>query len=76
VPEWPYDDVGWIDTFLREAGTIPASAAIIGAIENALFGPFGIRVCQQPLTAERIVELIAAARSSAGATYALGFAPK
>jgi len=55
-----------------EAGTIPAAAAIIGAIENALIGPFGVHICQQPLTAERIVELITAARMSDGLTKAVG----
>jgi carbon-monoxide dehydrogenase large subunit len=51
-----------------EAGTIAAAAAIIGAIENALMKAFGVRVYQQPLTAQRIVELIAEAHPSNGAT--------
>jgi carbon-monoxide dehydrogenase large subunit len=37
-----------------EGGTIPAPAAIISAIENAL-SPFGVRFAEAPLTPERIV---------------------
>lgn len=40
-----------------EGGTIPASAAIISAIEDAL-SPFGVHIACMPLTPERIVELI------------------
>jgi len=43
-----------------EGGTIPASAAIIAAVENAL-RPFGVRITESPITPQRIVELIAAA---------------
>lgn len=43
-----------------EGGTIPAPAAIIGAIEDAL-SPFGVRFCEMPLTPERIVAALAAA---------------
>jgi aerobic carbon-monoxide dehydrogenase large subunit len=44
-----------------EVGTIPAAAAVIGAIENAL-SPFGVRITQTPLPPQRILELIAAAK--------------
>ena len=46
-----------------EGGTIAAIAAIVGAIENAL-SPFGVRITETPLSPQRIVELVAAARSS------------
>jgi carbon-monoxide dehydrogenase large subunit len=42
-----------------EAGTIPAIAAIIGAIENAL-EPFGVTIGEAPISPSRIVELIQA----------------
>ncbi|HEY1542198.1 MAG TPA: xanthine dehydrogenase family protein molybdopterin-binding subunit [Xanthobacteraceae bacterium] len=44
-----------------EVGTIPAAAAVIGAIEDALT-PFGVRITQTPLPPQRILELIAAAK--------------
>jgi carbon-monoxide dehydrogenase large subunit len=37
-----------------EAGTIPAAAALISAIEDAL-SPFGVRFADMPLTPERVV---------------------
>jgi carbon-monoxide dehydrogenase large subunit len=40
-----------------EGGTIPAAAAIVAAIENAL-QPFGIRCSDSPLTPERIVAAV------------------
>ena len=43
-----------------EGGTIPAPAAIIGAIEDAL-SPFGVRFSVMPLTPDRIVEELRAA---------------
>jgi carbon-monoxide dehydrogenase large subunit len=43
-----------------EGGTIPAAAAIIGAIEDAL-SPFGVHFAETPLTPERIVEALRAA---------------
>ncbi|HCS70351.1 MAG TPA: dehydrogenase [Rhodospirillaceae bacterium] len=43
-----------------EGGTIPAPAAIVAAVENAL-SPFGIRITDCPITPQRIVELINAA---------------
>ena len=45
-----------------EGGTIPAPAAIIGAIEDAL-SPFGVRFTEMPLPPDRIV----AALRNAGA---------
>jgi carbon-monoxide dehydrogenase large subunit len=43
-----------------EGGTIPAPAAIVGAIEDAL-SPFGVRFAEAPLTPERIVAALRAA---------------
>jgi carbon-monoxide dehydrogenase large subunit len=40
-----------------EGGTIPAAAAIIAAIENAL-SPYGVRLSESPITPQRIVELL------------------
>jgi aerobic carbon-monoxide dehydrogenase large subunit len=42
-----------------EGGTIPAIAAIIAAIENAL-APFDVKIAEAPISPSRIVELIAA----------------
>ena len=43
-----------------EGGTIPAPAAIVAAIEDAL-SPFGVRFAEMPLTPERIVAAMRAA---------------
>jgi carbon-monoxide dehydrogenase large subunit len=43
-----------------EGGTIPAAAAIIGAIEDAL-SPFDVHFAETPLTPERIVAALRAA---------------
>jgi aerobic carbon-monoxide dehydrogenase large subunit len=43
-----------------EGGTIPAIAAIIAAIENAL-SPFKVKIAEAPIAPSRIVELIAQA---------------
>jgi len=43
-----------------EGGTIPAAAALIAAVENAL-EPFGIRLTGSPITPERILELLRSA---------------
>jgi carbon-monoxide dehydrogenase large subunit len=43
-----------------EGGTIPAPAAIISAIEDAL-SPFGVRFAEMPLTPDRIVAALRAA---------------
>jgi carbon-monoxide dehydrogenase large subunit len=45
-----------------EAGTIPAAAAVISAVENALT-PFAIRLSQTPVTPGVLFEAIAAART-------------
>ena len=45
-----------------EVGTIPAAAAVISAIEDAL-APFGVRVAQTPLPPHRILQLIAQAKA-------------
>ena len=46
-----------------EGGTIPAPAAIISAVEDAL-APFGVRISESPVTPDRLVALIAAARDT------------
>jgi carbon-monoxide dehydrogenase large subunit len=51
-----------------EGGTIPAPAAIIAAIENAL-SPFAVRFAEMPLTPDRIVEAL----RKAGAYEKLGW---
>jgi carbon-monoxide dehydrogenase large subunit len=43
-----------------EVSTIPAAAAVISAIEDAL-APFGLRISQTPVTPQKLVELIGAA---------------
>jgi carbon-monoxide dehydrogenase large subunit len=47
-----------------ESGTVPAAAAIIAAVEDAL-RPFGVTVAETPILPERLVELIAERRASA-----------
>ena len=42
-----------------ETGTVPAAAAIVSAIEDAL-APFGVRISDYPVTPARIVELVRA----------------
>jgi carbon-monoxide dehydrogenase large subunit len=46
-----------------EAGTIPAAAALISAIEDAL-SPFDVRIGHFPLTPMKLVELIGAGRKA------------
>jgi carbon-monoxide dehydrogenase large subunit len=48
-----------------EGGTIPAIAALLSAVEDAL-SPFAIRIAEAPITPERIVALVNAAQSRAG----------
>ena len=48
-----------------EVGTIPAAAAIISAVEDAL-APFGVHIAQVPIMPYKLVELIAAARQAGG----------
>src|SRR4051794_1903059 len=45
-----------------EAGTIPAAAALISAVEDALT-PFGVRIGHFPLTPMKIVEMIRSGKS-------------
>ena len=40
-----------------EGGTIPAIAAIVAAVENAL-SPFGVTISEAPISPQRIVELL------------------
>jgi len=46
-----------------EGGTIPAPAAIIAAVEDAL-RPFGVRITQTPILPERLCQLIDAGMAS------------
>ena len=46
-----------------ESGTIPAAAAIISAIENAL-APFGVQIAQVPVRPEKLLALIRAGQSA------------
>lgn len=48
---------------IGEAGTIPAAAAVVSAVENAL-SPFRIRISQTPILPERLFNLIQAARAT------------
>ena len=51
-----------------EVGVIPAAAAVISAIEDAL-SPFNVQIAQMPVTPSKLVELIGRARArSKGAT--------
>ena len=47
-----------------ECGVIPAAAAIMSAIENAL-EPFGVQITETPLFPERVVDLIDAGKATA-----------
>src|SRR5215475_10601364 len=49
-----------------EGGRMIAPAAIASAVEDAL-APFGVRVDEVPLTPERIVKLVEAAREASSA---------
>ena len=49
-----------------EGGTLPAIAAVIAAVEDAL-SPFGVTIDETPISPMRIVELI---RKAAPETYA------
>jgi carbon-monoxide dehydrogenase large subunit len=48
-----------------EGGTIPAAAAIVAAIENAL-EPFGVKLNESPMTPDRILAAIGRARRACG----------
>ncbi|HLH91541.1 MAG TPA: xanthine dehydrogenase family protein molybdopterin-binding subunit [Xanthobacteraceae bacterium] len=45
-----------------EAGTIPAIATLLSAVENAL-EPFGVHITEAPITPQRIVALLAEAKA-------------
>jgi carbon-monoxide dehydrogenase large subunit len=49
-----------------ESGTIPAIAAIISAVENALT-PFGVKICEAPITPGRLIHLIQSSRPAEAA---------
>ena len=48
-----------------EVGTIPAAAALISAVENAL-SPFGVHIAQVPISPQKLIELIANGKSADG----------
>jgi carbon-monoxide dehydrogenase large subunit len=48
-----------------EVGTIPAAAAVISAVENAL-EPFGVHIAQVPIMPHKLIELITARRRERG----------
>jgi carbon-monoxide dehydrogenase large subunit len=48
-----------------EGGTIPAIAALLSAVEDAL-APFGVHIAEAPITPARIVALIGEARGRTG----------
>jgi carbon-monoxide dehydrogenase large subunit len=50
-----------------EVGVIPAAAAIISAIEDAL-SPFGVRIAQTPIAPYKLVELIGKGSANKSAT--------
>jgi aerobic carbon-monoxide dehydrogenase large subunit len=50
-----------------EVGVIPAAAAIISAIEDAL-SPFGVRIAQTPIAPYKLVELIGKGSANKAAT--------
>ena len=49
-----------------ETGTIPAAAAVISAVENALT-PFGVRISQTPIVPEALFNLIEKGRAGMAA---------
>ncbi len=49
-----------------EGGTIPATAAVISAVEDAL-SPFGVRITKHPISPQDIVEMIDAGRPAEAA---------
>jgi carbon-monoxide dehydrogenase large subunit len=49
-----------------EGGTIPAAACVISGIEDAL-APLGVTITEHPVSPQRLVELIAAARKTQAA---------
>ena len=49
-----------------EIGVIPAPAAVVSAVEDAL-APFGVRIAQMPITPHKLLEMIAQAKGSGAA---------
>jgi carbon-monoxide dehydrogenase large subunit len=49
-----------------EGGTIPALAAVVAAVEDAL-SPYGVRIDEVPITPGRIVQLVSEARRRSAA---------
>ena len=55
---------------MAEGGTIGATAAVANAVADAL-APLGVDVCELPLTPDRILTLLRAARADASPQEAL-----
>jgi carbon-monoxide dehydrogenase large subunit len=74
APEMPNFDIQFLESpsplnplgvkGAGEGSTVPAAAAVISAIEDALT-PFGVHIAEAPITPSRIVTLIAEAKSKA-----------
>jgi len=73
APEMPSFDIQFLESpsplnplgvkGAGEGSTVPAAAAVVSAIEDAL-SPFGVRIAEAPITPARIVELVAAAKAA------------
>jgi carbon-monoxide dehydrogenase large subunit len=47
-----------------EGSTVPAAAAVISAIEDAL-SPFGVHIAETPITPSRLAEMVRAGKPAA-----------
>ena len=71
APEMPNFDVSFLESpsplnplgvkGCGEGSTVPAAAAVVSAIEDAL-SPFGVHIAEAPVTPPRLVEMIEAAK--------------
>ena len=74
APEMPNFDIQFLESpsplnplgvkGAGEGSTVPAAAAVISAVEDAL-KPFGVHIAEAPITPARIVALIAEAKGKA-----------
>ena len=68
IPNHPFSatlDTEWVQ-YAGEGGTIPATACIISAIEDAL-SPFGVVISEHPISPQRVTELLDAAQEACAA---------
>jgi carbon-monoxide dehydrogenase large subunit len=73
APEIPRFDIQFLESpsplnplgvkGVGEGSTVPAAAAVISAIEDAL-SPFGVHIAEAPITPGRLVELVRASQAS------------